>query len=61
VSAKLIFSSAIKYLCDHFMKTLDTSGIGIQEDGLYWVITVPAIWTDSCKQFMREAAIQVSN
>ena len=24
-----------------------------------WVLTVPAIWTDSAKQFMREAAVQV--
>jgi len=24
-----------------------------------WVLTVPAIWSDAAKQFMREAAVQV--
>ena len=28
---------------------------------ILWVLTVPAIWSDQAKQFMREAAIQVSN
>ena len=26
---------------------------------ILWVLTVPAIWSDQAKQFMREAAIQV--
>ena len=25
-----------------------------------WVITIPAIWNDKAKQFMREAAFEVS-
>lgn len=28
-------------------------------DDILWVLTVPAIWSDQAKQFMREAAIQV--
>lgn len=28
-------------------------------DDILWVLTVPAIWTDQAKQFMRDAAIQV--
>jgi hypothetical protein len=24
-----------------------------------WVLTVPAIWSDAAKQFMREAAVEV--
>lgn len=26
---------------------------------ILWVLTVPAIWSDQAKQFMRDAAIQV--
>jgi len=26
-----------------------------------WVITIPAIWNEPAKQFMREAAIEVNN
>lgn len=28
-------------------------------DDILWVLTVPAIWSDQAKQFMRDAAIQV--
>ena len=30
----------------------------VQED-IRWVVTVPAIWRQEAKQFMREAAYQV--
>ncbi|KAH3834076.1 hypothetical protein DPMN_107394 [Dreissena polymorpha] len=26
---------------------------GLKEDDIHWVLTVPAIWNDSAKQFMR--------
>jgi len=29
---------------------------GFQPDEIHWVLTVPAIWNDAAKQFMREAA-----
>ena len=32
----------------------------VDEKMIRWVLTVPAIWTDSAKQFMREAAFQVT-
>ena len=32
----------------------------VQEGDIFWVLTVPAIWDDTAKQFMREAAINVS-
>ena len=31
----------------------------ITEEDILFVITVPAIWTDPAKQFMREAAVMV--
>ena len=59
ISAKLLFSSCIRYLKEHFRKTIDERQIGVQEDKIKWIITVPAIWNDSCKQFMRESATEV--
>lgn len=35
------------------------AGYNIEENDVTWVITVPAIWRDSAKQFMREAANMV--
>ena len=31
----------------------------LDEKLIRWVITVPAIWSDASKQFMREAALKV--
>ncbi|KAH3730704.1 hypothetical protein DPMN_056696 [Dreissena polymorpha] len=32
----------------------------LKQDNVRWVLTVPAIWNDSAKQFMRFAAEQVN-
>jgi len=32
---------------------------GIKEGDVLWVLTVPAIWDDAAKVFMKEAAKQV--
>ncbi|XP_052794437.1 heat shock 70 kDa protein 12A-like [Mya arenaria] len=45
-----VFSICIKYLS--VQKTITQ----IKETDIHWVITVPAIWNDASKQFMREAA-----
>lgn len=37
-----------------------TLGEGAVDEDIHWVITVPAIWDEKAKQFMREAARQVS-
>jgi molecular chaperone DnaK (HSP70) len=56
-----IIAHAIRYLKEHLLKQLDERNLldAITADGLFWVITVPAIWTDSAKQFTREAATEV--
>ncbi|XP_053396353.1 heat shock 70 kDa protein 12B-like [Mercenaria mercenaria] len=58
LSAKTVFSLSIKYMKDDLMKMLQGRmfGCGIKEDEIQWVLTVPAIWNDAAKQFMREAA-----
>ncbi|KAL3871050.1 hypothetical protein ACJMK2_039073 [Sinanodonta woodiana] len=54
-----VFSDAIRYLkndlLDTVMKTMN--GIITAED-ILWVLTVPAIWDDQAKQFMRLSALR---
>ena len=61
MKAKTVFALSIKYLVDDLIKM---SGKRIADDGIrisdiHWVLTVPAIWNDAAKQFMREAAKEV--
>ena len=56
VPALDIFSMVIKYLKKHLLDTLETRGTGLDNNDIHWVLTVPAIWTEPAKQFMREAA-----
>jgi hypothetical protein len=59
LSAMKVFSEGIRYLKDHLIMTSDEKGVGLRFEEVHWVLTVPAIWNDSAKQFMREAAIEV--
>lgn len=56
-----MFSYSIRFLKDHIMEEIKKSVI--QEAAgaidLEYVLTVPAIWGDKAKMFMREAAIGV--
>lgn len=51
-----LFAQVIRYLKNHLLSALDTKGTTVNNKDIHWVLTVPAIWTDSAKQFMREAA-----
>ncbi|XP_053398855.1 heat shock 70 kDa protein 12A-like isoform X2 [Mercenaria mercenaria] len=54
-----IFALSIRFLKEDVLKAGDNRLIGqIQVQDVHWVLTVPAIWTDGAKQFMREAAIK---
>lgn len=59
--AIIVFSYSIRYLKDHLLDKLLTSNLGdkVTVDDIDFVLTVPAIWDDTAKMFMREAAIQV--
>ena len=61
MKAITVFSEAIRFLKDHLMSALNERNASneIAVDDIMWVLTVPAIWTDTAKQFMREAAKQV--
>ncbi|XP_062582367.1 heat shock 70 kDa protein 12A-like [Saccostrea cucullata] len=54
-----IFTHSIKYLKDHLMGTIEKSTIGkkLSVNDIDFVLTVPAIWDDTAKMFMREAAV----
>ena len=57
--AILIFSITLRYFRDHAIQELrDATGTKLGGEDIRWVITVPAIWRQQAKQFMREAAYQ---
>ena len=57
--ALVIFAHAIRYLKDTFMKTIQNRLQNVIDTDVNYVLTVPAIWNDMAKRFMREAALEV--
>ncbi|XP_052083884.1 heat shock 70 kDa protein 12B-like [Mytilus californianus] len=51
-----VFSLSIKTLKDHLNSTGEIKNIVLDDEKTKWVLTVPAIWTDTAKQFMRKSA-----
>ena len=61
VSALKVFSLSLKFFREHAIQELnDQSSVKLTNEEIRWVLTVPAIWRESAKQFMRQAAYQVS-
>ncbi|XP_074643650.1 heat shock 70 kDa protein 12A-like isoform X2 [Tubulanus polymorphus] len=57
--ATKIFSSALQFFKQHALQELsDQAAIKILNEDVRWVITVPAIWKQPAKQFMRQAAYE---
>lgn len=54
-----VFTMTIKALKDNFLRMLVRRGITLQVREVLWVLTVPAIWTDSAKLLMIKAALKV--
>lgn len=50
---------AIGFLREHFVKLVVSRNYDIREDDICYIVTVPAIWSDAAKQFMKEAATKV--
>jgi len=57
--AMTIFAMSIRYLKEQFWKAVNKQKAGLLETDVRYVITIPAIWDDNAKQFMREAAKEV--
>ncbi|XP_063406265.1 heat shock 70 kDa protein 12A-like [Mytilus trossulus] len=56
VAAIHVFGLSIKALVDHLMDMVKIRGSSLKMNEIQWVLTVPAIWTDNAKQFMRKSA-----
>ncbi|XP_052237389.1 heat shock 70 kDa protein 12B-like isoform X2 [Dreissena polymorpha] len=54
--ALTVFALSIRYMMDALFKEAKTRVDVLNEKDIYWVLTVPAIWNDSAKHFMRLAA-----
>ncbi|KAM9709863.1 heat shock 70 kDa protein 12A-like [Menidia menidia] len=60
MTALKVFTESLRFLKDDALKTISAKAEGkkfIASD-FTWVLTVPAIWDPSAKQFMREAATE---
>ncbi|XP_033750768.1 heat shock 70 kDa protein 12A-like [Pecten maximus] len=55
--AKTVFTESIRYLRQQLINTIENRNPMNKNDAIHWVLTIPAIWTEPAKQFMREAAI----
>lgn len=51
-----VFVHSIRYLKDHVFETVKKGFTDLLQKDMKYVLTVPAIWDDNAKQFMREAA-----
>nr|XP_036866989.1 heat shock 70 kDa protein 12A [Manis javanica] len=59
VKALEVFAYALQYFKEQALKELsDQAGSEFENSDVRWVITVPAIWKQPAKQFMRQAAYQ---
>ncbi|XP_028833068.1 heat shock 70 kDa protein 12B isoform X1 [Denticeps clupeoides] len=57
VRAIEVFAHALRFFRKHSMKEVqEASPSCLESDEVRWVITVPAVWRQPAKQFMREAA-----
>ncbi|XP_030581645.1 heat shock 70 kDa protein 12A-like [Archocentrus centrarchus] len=58
MKALKVFTEALRYMKEDALKTIaeNTSGGKFIASDFTWVLTVPAIWDPSAKQFMRKAA-----
>ena len=57
-----VFSAAIKFLKEHFLENIKNRNAQskVTVDKVRCVLTVPAIWNNAAKQFMRESAEKVT-
>lgn len=61
LSAKTVFTLSLKYLCQLAISEIsDQIGFKLSPEDVTWVITVPAIWSEGAKAFMRQAAIETT-
>lgn len=55
-----VFSLSLKYLKDHCLGVMQDRGILKDPKDVSFVVTIPVMWSDCSKEFMRFAAIEVN-
>ncbi|XP_033750962.1 heat shock 70 kDa protein 12B-like [Pecten maximus] len=55
--AQTVFSESIRFLKKAALDEINERN-PIAEEDIHWVLTVPAIWNEPAKQFMRDAAVK---
>ncbi|KAK7880242.1 hypothetical protein WMY93_033090 [Mugilogobius chulae] len=58
MNALKVFSAALRFLKKDALDTINKETQDADLTQLTWVLTVPAIWNNPARQFMREAAVQ---
>ena len=56
MAAHEVFVHVIAHLKARILNEVRAQNSDIEDGGIQYVMTVPAIWSDAAKQFMREAA-----
>ena len=56
-----IFAAVIAYMKKHFLEKVhgEHKAILLKAEDVHFILTVPAIWSDLSKGFMRKAAVKV--
>ncbi len=54
----LVISESLRFISDKAIEKLQEQVGKIQKNRIRWVLTVPALWTEDQKQFMRRAAMK---
>ena len=57
--ALVVFSESIKYLKGTLLEEANKQQTDNRTEDIKWILTVPAIWSDPAKTFMRRAAVEV--
>ena len=61
MSLMKVVTETIKFLKQEMFNDIETRLDKLEPTDVLYVLTVPAIWTDSAKGFMRDAAEAVGN
>lgn len=59
MNALTIFTMAIQHIRKRLIQDVQRRNRHVHAGDISYVLTVPAIWSDAAKQFMREAAVNV--
>jgi hypothetical protein len=59
LEAMTLFTQCIKFLKINLLEEIKKTERGTTDTDIQYVLTVPSIWGDKAKMFMREAAVKV--